>query len=298
MRAVQLRVLCFVVLATLLGCLVVMREVVAQPAADLPPDAEGELSGDELRRAEEEGREADEQQQDQQPQTVQGQLARIKRQLAREDERVPRAPIRDEDHRFRIRTKNYIEIRNQNIVMQRRDYSCGAASLATICRYYWGDDVTEDEVLDALDAILTPEEIEDRIENGLAMSDLRRAAVKLGYQAVVGKTTFEKLSESKVPVIVGIEPGGHKHFVVYRGTDFYWVYMADPIRGNVRMPVSEFVPQWQENAILVVHKPGEKVKKYSPLSLREEDIKRGELNWYLIRTQQSRMPNNRRTLPP
>ena len=172
--------------------------------------------------------------------------------------------------------------------MQRRDYSCGAATLATIAQYYWGDDYGEEHFLDVLDDILTHEEAEDRVENGLAMSDLRRAAVETGYQAVVGKLSFEKLAESKVPLIVGVTLGEYDHFVVYRGTDWYWVYLADPIRGNIRTPAAEFVKQWQENAVLAIHKPGKKVRKVSPLSVRESEILLGELNWQLIRTQPSR----------
>ena len=194
-----------------------------------------------------------------------------------------RAPVRDSSHQFQVVPRNYVEIRNQNIVMQQRDYSCGAACLATLARYYWGDNVTEDMVLVALDQILTPAEIQDRIKNGLAMTDLRKAAVKMGYSAVVGKLTFSKLQEAKVPVIVGISPEGHDHFVVYRGFDGFWVYVADPIRGNIRMPANEFLKQWQENAVLAIHKPGEKVKEISPLSLRWDEVVRGETTWQWIR---------------
>jgi predicted double-glycine peptidase len=197
-------------------------------------------------------------------------------------------PVRDPEHRIRLGVRNYVRIKQQNIVMQRRDYSCGAAALATVAKYYWGDDVSEDLFLRALDRILTDEEIKDRIENGLAMSDLRRAAVAAGYQAVVGRTSFEKLTEAKVPLIVGISPEGHDHFVVYRGTDWDWVYVADPIRGNVRMTVADFRKQWQEHAVLVIHKPGYKVREHSPLSLRLEEIRLGELNDQLIRTQPQR----------
>jgi len=122
------------------------------------------------------------------------------------------------------------------------------------------------------------------------MSDLRRAAVDVGYQAVVGKLTFAKLRESRVPVVVGISPEGHDHFVVYRGTDGEWVYVADPIRGNVRMPIAEFTKQWQENAVLVIHKPGQKVRTTSPLHVRPEEIYWGETNKQLIRTQATRKP--------
>ena len=56
------------------------------------------------------------------------------------------------------------------------------------------------------------------------------------------------------------------------------------------MPIWEFVKQWQKNAMLVVHKPGEKVKEFSPLSLTEADIELGELNDQIIRSQESRQP--------
>ena len=203
-------------------------------------------------------------------------------------------PVRDPDHTFQLRVRDWLELKRRNIVMQRRDYSCGAAALATVGRYYWGDNVDEDLFLRSLDSILTDEEIVDRIENGLAMSDLRRAAVDVGYQAVVGKTTFEKLLEVKVPVIVGISPEGHDHFVVFRGTDGMWVWVADPIRGNMRMPVQEFTKQWQENAILAIHKPGEKVKTTSPLHVSEEEKQFGETNKQLIRTQAQREPAMRK----
>ncbi len=102
----------------------------------------------------------------------------------------------------------------------------------------------------------------------------------------------------KVPAIVGIQPSGHKHFVVLKGTFGDWVYLADPIRGNIRMANWEFVEQWQKNAILVVYKPGEKVKQYSPLSVTEADISLSDLSDQIIRSQESRQPQNRIKLPP
>lgn len=233
------------------------------------------------------------------PQTVEKQMQTLKRELrGQKADPSQTAPIRDGRHQFQLKVPNYIAIRNRNIVMQQRDFSCGAACLATICRYYWGDDVTEEMVLEEVDKLLTAEETEDRIMNGLAMSDLRRAAVKLGYQSVVGTTTFAKLGEMKVPAIVGIQPMGHKHFVVLKGTFGDWVYLADPIRGNIRMPAWEFAEQWQKNAILVVYKPGEKIKQYTPLSVTEADIRFGELNDQLIRSQEAQQPQNRLKLRP
>ena len=44
------------------------------------------------------------------------------------------------------------------------------------------------------------------------------------------------------------------------------------------MTITSFVSEWQQNAILVVAKPGAKVKEVNPLGLRFKEIFRGLLN--------------------
>jgi predicted double-glycine peptidase len=90
------------------------------------------------------------------------------------------------------------------------------------------------------------------------MTDLRRTAVDKGYPAVMGKRTFEQLKEVKVPVILRIKHDGHEHFVVWKGLRGEWVYLADPIRGNVRTPLRQFKKEWTDEVILVVVKRGAK----------------------------------------
>ena len=206
-------------------------------------------------------------------------------------------PVRDGEHRFSSKVRNYKQLKRQNIIMQQRDYSCGAAALATVAHYYWGDNVDEEFFLTILDHLLTVEEAKERVENGLAMTDLRRAAVEAGYTAVVGKVSFEKLTESKVPLVVGITIDEYDHFVVYRGTDGIYVYLADPIRGNLRVRSREFIKQWQKNAILAIAKPGMKVKEYSRLSITGEELFLGKLNDQVIRTASER-PTTRPTYRP
>lgn len=219
--------------------------------------------------------------------------------IAEEQQTVqyPRAPVRDPDHVFSKRVWSWKELRTRNIVMQRRDYSCGAAALATMARYYLDDPVDEDFFLDKLDKLLTRKEVEDRIKNGLALSDLRRVADNAGYEAVVTKLTFEKLSEAKVPLLVGITDGEFKHFVVYRGTNFRWVYLADPIRGHIRLTPNEFNRQWQKNLALAISKPDQDVPKTHGLSLTEGDLYWGETSDQLLRTMSERDATNlRRTI--
>ena len=193
------------------------------------------------------------------------------------------SPARDAARTFQRGVRNWRALKRTNIVMQARDYSCGAAALATVGKYSWGDNVDEEFFLAILNLLLTPEEAEDRIENGLAMTDLRRAAVKAGYRAVAGKLTLAKLAGSKVPLIVGITVDEYDHFVVYRGIDGEYVYVADPIRGNVRILIRDFVKQWQKNAVLAIAKPGHKIKDSSPLSLRGEELFLGRINNQIVR---------------
>ena len=183
-----------------------------------------------------------------------------------------RAPVRDPDHEFRSRITSWKELQQRNVVMQNREYSCGAAAVATVLRFYWGDAVKEENVLSALMQMLTPEEIKDRVKNGLAISDLRRAAVKMGYQASIGTMTFEKLAASRVPLVVPLRLKQYDHFVVFRGVVDGRVYRADPIRGNVRPTISEFRSQWQKQAVLVVAKPNAELPEMSPLGIRPDEV--------------------------
>lgn len=202
-----------------------------------------------------------------------------------------RAPIRTPDRLVRDYTWSYKELRERNIVMQKLDYSCGAAALATIFRYYWGADVNEETFLRLIPKLkLTPEEIKDRVENGLTLTDLRDMANLAGYQSSMGKVKFDELAVAKVPVIVGITIRKHDHFAVFRGTDGYYTYLADPIRGNIRVPIGTFEKEWQKNAILVVAKPNAKVKEYNPLGVTFPEVFRGVLNDQVVQRNHTMLP--------
>ncbi len=204
--------------------------------------------------------------------------------LLPQTEAQERAPIRDPDHVFLEYIWSYKELRERQVVMQKQDYSCGAAALATVARYYWGDNVDEALFLGLLPKLkLTEAELKDRIENGLTLTDLRDLANKAGYEASMGKVQFKELTEARVPVVVGITVNGHDHFVVFRGSDGAYAYVADPLRGNIRTPIDKFIKQWQRNAILVFAKPNTKVKDVNPLAVRVSESVRGALNIQTVR---------------
>ena len=78
---------------------------------------------------------------------------------AQEKTFAPRAPASVDGRRRTLK-----ELRDQYVVKQEFDYSCGAAALATLMRYYFGDHVTEYEILKLLESRLGVEEQDRKIE--------------------------------------------------------------------------------------------------------------------------------------
>jgi predicted double-glycine peptidase len=169
----------------------------------------------------------------------------------------------------------------ENVVTQQLDYSCGSAALATLVRYYFRDELTEQDVLRVIFQRLAQAqdpraELKDRIENGFSMLDLLNAAKDLGYLAAAVRIPIAKLQESQAPVIVRIEKYGFKHFVVLRGVHDHTVYLADPIRGNIRLSIQEFLAEWSGES-LFLGKPGFGLPQHHPLALTVEGPARPEL---------------------
>ncbi|MFG0261324.1 MAG: C39 family peptidase [Novipirellula sp. JB048] len=198
-----------------------------------------------------------------------------------------RSVVRDPRFTFRKPVDSWRERKTRHVVMQQRDYSCGAAALATVLRYYWGHDVAEATVLDVVEAMLTPEELLERAEEGLTMADVEAAAVKMGYQAMVGTTTIDKLSESKVPLIIVVNLGGTNHFVVVRDIIDGCVFLADPLRGNLRISIAGLQQVWIQNAILVVAPEGETQSSRSQMQVTAKERIEGYLNRQVIRREVS-----------
>ena len=78
-------------------------------------------------------------------------------------------------------------MRYEATVPQLQDFTCGAASLATMLTYYWGERTTESDVLRALEGRYTKEEIKKKGVTGLSFDDLLYAAGRLGFEGQGGK---------------------------------------------------------------------------------------------------------------
>ena len=146
--------------------------------------------------------------------------------------------------RIDVPLKSMKDLRDEKLVKQRFDYSCGAAALATILRYGFGDEVTEREILLELFDLLPEDEKGLRRKEGFSLLDLQHVAQARGYKAQGFRLEPQYLAKLGGPVIVFIEPRGYKHFAVLRGVRGDRVYLADPSRGNIRMPAYTFLESW------------------------------------------------------
>jgi len=166
------------------------------------------------------------------------------------------------------------DLRDQNLVRQRFDFSCGAAALATVLRYVFAEDIGEADILQALFESLSEEERAVAADTGFSLLDLQRVAQGRGYRAAGFRLRPDQLDALAGPVIVYIEPRGYRHFAVLRGIRGDRAYLADPSRGNVRLPLYRFVDDWLQDdgtgIIFVVEPDSGLPDTINPLAVENE----------------------------
>jgi hypothetical protein len=168
------------------------------------------------------------------------------------------------------------ELRDLHVVKQQKDYSCGAAALATLMIYYFGERTSEEEILNLLQSRLTEQERRHKAVSGFSLLDLKRVAEAKGYRAAGFRLTPAQLAQLEAPVIVFVEPFGYKHFAVYRGMDRGRIYLADPSRGNLRMSFDRFLDEWS-GVVFVLGREGEEAITDYPLRVPRPDRVQPEL---------------------
>lgn len=146
-------------------------------------------------------------------------------------------------------SKKLVSVRERkfvNVIQQQTDFSCGAAALATVLRYAFNFDATEEAVVEGLLKISDPKVVQ---REGFSMLDLKNYAEAIGLKGFGVKTDIENLRNLTVPVIVLLTIKGYDHFVVLKKVDARYAYVADPALGNHIMEVKAFKKSW--NGVLL-----------------------------------------------
>ncbi|WP_081697603.1 C39 family peptidase [Marinobacter sp. ES-1] len=126
-------------------------------------------------------------------------------------------------------------MRDAGIIKQDLDYSCGAASLATVLSEYYGLPVTEEEIL----------KIMNKEDMRASFDDMANALKELGFRGVGYAASFEQLTKLKIPVIVYTKHRRDDHFSVLRGINSETVWLADPSLGNRTYSRYQFLEMWE-----------------------------------------------------
>lgn len=147
-------------------------------------------------------------------------------------------PIYLNEYYNEVKVNSWKDIRDKNIVKQNLDFSCGAASIATLLNGYYNQKVTEEEVL----------KIMDKGDMMASFDDMQKALDKLGFRAKGYAVSLETLEKLKIPVIAYIKHRKNDHFTVISGINNNFVRISDPSLGKRVLSTYQFQEMWETRA--------------------------------------------------
>jgi len=150
--------------------------------------------------------------------------------------------------------RSLMDLRNEGVVRQHFDLSCGAAAIATILTYQLGRPTSEREA--ALGMLRGGDARLVRARLGFSLLDLKSFAASRGFEAEgFANLDLDELV-AMAPVVAPIRVRGFPHFVVLRGRLGDRLLLADPAYGNRIMTERRFAQAWTSRIGFVVHPPG------------------------------------------
>lgn len=185
-------------------------------------------------------------------------------------------------------TASWQSLQTEHVVMQQHEYSCGAAALATMMTYYFGNPTSELEILGNVDQLFSEKEGAVIRAAGLSISELGEVAKARGYQSAAVQLAPDVLTNLPGPVIIFIRVDGYAHFAVLREVVNGRALVADPSRGNLSLTIPELLDVWQGET-LVLGRDGFGVPESHPLRSSErvvveanyDKLRRSRLSPYL-----------------
>lgn len=167
--------------------------------------------------------------------------------------------------------KSYQEIKNEKVIRQNYEESCGAASLATLINILDDSNLTE---LDLLKAMSGQQLYTDMV----SFADLNDAVKKLGFQSKSYKIDRKILENIiSVPILVKIEDDPRfPHFVVIINHKGNYLQIFDPSYGEYISSKREFYSVWdrfKKGGFALIINPKKQLKDYKlnlPKSLNFE----------------------------
>lgn len=160
-------------------------------------------------------------------------------------------------------TKSIQSIRERKfefVVQQKTDFSCGAASLASILKYGYGkQQITEEQVLLGMLKVSDMSVVQ---QQGFSLLDMKRYLSSQNMRGRGYRVGVKELQQLKIPAIVLLNDGGYSHFVVLRRFTEEQIFLGDPALGNRILNFEEFSEKWNGIVFVVI---GNEYIKDNPL---------------------------------
>jgi uncharacterized protein len=163
---------------------------------------------------------------------------------------------------FKVHVVSMREARFQTIILQKYDYSCGSAALASLRTFHYDRPTTEEVVFKAMFATGDQEKIQ---KEGFSLLDMKVHLARQGLVADGYKMTLDRLAKLGVPVITLIDTGGYRHFVIIKGIREDDVVIGDPAQGVIVVPKAKFEPAWS-GVVLVIRNEASRGKEHFNLA--------------------------------
>ena len=142
---------------------------------------------------------------------------------------------------FAVPLASMQEARFTGTIRQKYDFSCGSAALATLLRYHYDYDVSEELAFRGMWARGDRDQIR---KVGFSLLDMKRWLASRGLAADGYQVSLDQIGETGVPGIALIAVRNYRHFVVVKGVRGDEVLLGDPSLGLSVMPRGEFQKAW------------------------------------------------------
>ena len=142
---------------------------------------------------------------------------------------------------FAVPLASMEETRFTGVIRQKYDFSCGSAALATLLRYHYDYEVSEELAFRGMWARGDRDQI--RVV-GFSLLDMKRWLASRGLSADGYQVDLDQIADTGVPGIALISVKNYRHFVVVKGVRDNEVLLGDPSLGLSVMPRDAFQQAW------------------------------------------------------
>jgi uncharacterized protein len=142
------------------------------------------------------------------------------------------------------------ELKVRSVILQKYDYSCGSAAVATLLTYHYDHPLTEETAFRTMFNHGNQDKIQ---KEGFSFLDMKRFLDAHGYPADGFQVSLDDLSKAGIPAIVLMVDNGYHHFVVVKGMRGNTVLIGDPAVGLRVVPREQFEASWPSRVVFVIH---------------------------------------------